>query len=130
MDAAVRQLIESAVKHLGPERCQSALAAFTDPSPNGWEGCVLARAYGARRALLLNVECLHLEPGITATATLLGLPNAEVSAIQQTFDNGWLARRKSEALVSPEEALEAFEAMWQAFEAEAAKCSMLTVAPA
>lgn len=125
MDAAVRQLIESAVKHLGPERCQSALAAFTDPSPNGWEGCVLARAYGSRRALILDAGLQHLEPGICSATLLLGLPRAEVSAIQQTFDNGYGARGNDFGWngTPREEALEAFAVLRQALEAEAAKCA-------
>lgn len=48
-----RQLAEIA-RTLGPERCQSALAAFEKPEDAyGWYGCALARAYGARNEYMV-----------------------------------------------------------------------------
>ena len=78
-------LIHSAVRKLGPERCQQALVAFEHPIEN-FHHCVLARAYGPPGALFAVVD----DDGVVTSdsvAAALGLTSEEVNAVIAAFDS-------------------------------------------
>ena len=82
-------LVRSGLRKLGPERCQSALAAFQKLIPN-WDGCLLARAYGPPGALRKAVELEAGNPNRVVLRSdvcdLLGLEDAEVSALIGVYE--------------------------------------------
>lgn len=92
------EALQRVARKLGPERCQSALAAFEGPAPRGlrqsWSRCVIARAYGPPGALLeaaavANPEGIlyYSEVGDFAEKAL-GLDQQELREIIDTFDRG------------------------------------------
>ena len=82
-----RQLIESGLRKLGPERCEQALVAFSpDNEPEGWKACLLARAYGPPGALLADVWAQYTTSFCEVAARLLGLTVAETAALARTYD--------------------------------------------
>ena len=126
MTNETRALIASAIQKLGPERCQSALAAFDDPEPDGWYGCALARAYGAKgelRECAPRIEVVFLD-GRRSNARdfalgarrALGLTAEEIRAVINVFDS-------ATAETHPEERA-AWDELRAMFEAEAAKCAV------
>lgn len=81
----ITDLIRSALRKLGPERCQQALVAFEHPTEN-WQHCVLARAYGPPGALFAVVD----DDGVVTSdsvAAALGLTSHEVRAVVAAFDS-------------------------------------------
>lgn len=99
-------LVRSGLRKLGPERCQSALAAFEKLVPN-WEGCLLARAYGPSGALRKAVELEAGQPNCVVLRSdvceLLGLGDAEVLALIEVYERErfwpWL-RKEIEAVAA------------------------------
>lgn len=76
--------IRSGLRKLGPERCQQALWAFTQPA-GSWQTCLLARAYGPPTTLfdaLLRIDSVNA----VGAAHLLGLTHLEASSIIDAFD--------------------------------------------
>lgn len=96
----VRELLESAVRKLGPERAQQALKAFApthnhrDARGSGWDACALALAYGQRgelhTAILADAHGKPIEdnPQFSAAAQRLGLTLSEVRCVAYSFDEG------------------------------------------
>jgi hypothetical protein len=87
-----RELIQSALRKLGPERCQQALVAFHTERDglNPWENCFLARAYGECGELMaqfVDASGYGLRLPVQAAA-LLGLTVEECNAVWRSFD-GW-----------------------------------------
>lgn len=81
--------LRSAASKLGPERCQSALAAFDNPYENqrNSRSCVLARAYGKEGELIKAhglYDCLAKTSKIMLD--IFGLEQDEWSAITRVFD--------------------------------------------
>lgn len=106
IDGSCAALVRSGLRKLGPERCQSALAAFQKLIPN-WDGCLLARAYGPPGALRKAVELQFSCPGCAVLPSdvckLLGLEDAEVSALIGVYERKefwpWL-RKEIEAVAA------------------------------
>jgi len=80
-----RELIASAIRKLGPERCEQSLAAFDDPYTDQWSGCMLARAYGERGALCKHVGAYIIH--FREAGDLLGLTEDEVTSVVAAFDD-------------------------------------------
>jgi hypothetical protein len=83
-----RELIQNALRKLGPERCEQALTAFaTDADPQGWTACLLAMAYGPRGELEAAVYASELVGFRAAVARLLGLTEVEVETVARAYDD-------------------------------------------
>ena len=93
-----RLLLQSAVRKLGPERCEHALIAFGPKGGRSWTRCALSYAYGPPGALcmaLANYQGFNINEGV---GILLGLTTAETEAISEVhthinYFTDWLELR-------------------------------------
>ena len=90
-----RELIQSALETLGPERLTRGLVAFDDDgAPGDWHACFLARCYGEPGALdndagtcSMRLNAMGTAQACAQAGIALGLSSSEVDAIVTAFDN-------------------------------------------